>query len=77
MPSYQVLLNATQEAALTKELSTQVPVPTIQDTLQQWITHRAKEIVQRNTEHDESTLVVAIRAATPAQKQEIKTILGI
>jgi len=77
VPNYQVSINNEQEAALTRELAQQTPVLTIAETLQNWVTRQAKEIVNRTREHDESTWIVAIRNTTPAQRQEIKTILGL
>lgn len=77
MPNYQVSISAEEETYLTREVADRVPVPTIQQVLQFFVNQQVKEIVARNKEHDESNWIVAIRSASAADRQQIKTILGL
>lgn len=77
MPNYQVSISAEEEAYITREIATRVPIPTIQQVLQFFVNQQVNEIVRRNKEHDESDWIIAIRSASPADRQQIKQILGL
>ena len=78
MATYEVVITNEMEAALTEAVAqSQDAEDTVESRIQSWVTQQAKQVARARREHEEGGLILALREASPAQRQEIKTILGL